>query len=201
MGLTWIEHFHPASLAPGRINEYENCFYACVFCNRSRAAAAPEDAAGRQLLNPCSHVWARHFVPSDDGRLLPAETDPDAVYTAETYDLNDPRKVHARRLRQERLSEGLLLLQDGPQRITALLFWSQQTLSVEEARDLVLAAETLRDSVRRAFLEVARRYALVPSDADAACRCGRTDHHVPPGWLAAQGLELNAPNFEGGSSV
>lgn len=189
MGVTWIEHFQPTSLAPDRINEYENCFYTCLFCNRSRAAAPPEDVEGRKLINPVSHVWAEHFFPSSDGRLLPAEADPDAAYTAETYDLDDPRKVRARRLRRERLSETLALLRDGPHRVAALLARSEQAISAEESRELVEAAETLRDWILRASSELGR-YALIPFDADGTCRCGRTDHHTPPAWLADQGLEI-----------
>jgi hypothetical protein len=61
MGLTWIEHFLPASLDAEKVNEYENCFYTCPFCNRSRGTAPAVDEKGRKLINPCSHAWAERF--------------------------------------------------------------------------------------------------------------------------------------------
>jgi hypothetical protein len=191
LGLTWIEHFRPAALTPERINEYENCFYACLFCNRSRGAAPPVDAAGRSLINPCGQAWAERFRPSDDGRLLPREADPDAAYTEEAYDLNDPRKVRRRNLRRERLEEWLTLLREGPLHIRSLVGLSESAGSLEEARTLLDSASTLRSGILRAWIEI-QRYAAIPADADAVCACGREDHHVLAGWLAAQTQELES---------
>lgn len=191
LGLTWTEHFEPVALAPERVNDYENCFYACLFCNRSRGTAPLVDAAGRKLINPCGQVWADHFTPAKDGRLLPRGADPDAVYTEETYDLNDPRKVRRRVLRQERLEEWLSLLREGPLHVRSLIALSEKAASLEEAQALLDAASSLRSGILRAWVEI-QRYAPIPVDRDVVCACGREDLHGLPGWLADQTQDLES---------
>jgi len=191
LGLTWTEHFEPVVFAPERANDYENCFYACLFCNRSRGAAPLVDAAGRELINPCSHAWAEHFRLSEDGRLSPAEADPGATYTEEAYDLNDPRKVKRRVLRQARLDEWLSLLQEGPLRVRALISLSERATALDEAQILLDAAASLRSAILRAWEEI-QRYAAVPADADPVCACPKDEHRVLPDWLAAQTQELES---------
>lgn len=187
MGLTWIEHFQPASLNVENVNEYGNCFYTCPFCNRSRGTAPTVDGKGRKLINPCSHAWAERFSLSD-GRLFPDTTDPDAVYTAKVYDLNDPRKVERRRLRRERLEEWLRLLREGPWHVQSLIALSEKT-SLAEAVVLVNTALSLRSQIFRAFFEI-QRYAAVPRDSDNVCLCGGDEHHRLPEWLANQTQEI-----------
>src|SRR6185295_6012825 len=121
LGITWIEHFTPASLNVGKVNDYENCFYTCRFCNLSRRQAPPVDESGRRLIDPCSHAWGERFSLSENDLLVTDETDSDAVYTLEAYDLNDERKVTRRHRRRERLTEWLALLRGGPSRITSLV--------------------------------------------------------------------------------
>jgi hypothetical protein len=191
MGLTWIEHFLPASLDPGKINQYENCFYACLFCNRSRGIAPPQDEAGRKLIDPCSQVWAERFFPTDDDLLLPDRGDPDAVYTAEAYDLNDPRKVRRRRLRRERLAEWLAVLKEGPRQVRSLIALAETVFSLSESAFLLETAASLRNGILRAASEI-QRYAAVPADADDVCRCEREEHHELPEWLATQTQELDS---------
>jgi hypothetical protein len=190
MGLTWIEHFLPASLDAEKVNEYRNCFYTCPFCNRSRGTAPPVDETGRKLINPCSHVWAERFFLSDGDRLLPDTTDPDAVYTARVYDLNDPRKVERRRLRRERLAEWRRILRDGPWQIQSLIALSEKA-PLAEAAVLVDTALTLRSQIFRASFEI-QRYAAVPRDSDGVCLCGRDEHHRLPEWLDHQTQDLEA---------
>lgn len=191
LGLTWIEHFEPAALTPERVNEYENCFYACLFCNRSRGSAPAVDAAGRELINPCSHAWAEHFRLLEDGRLVPAEADPGAAYTEEAYDLNDPRKVRRRFLRQARLDEWLSLLEEGPLRVRALIALSEGATTLEEAEILLDAAASLRSAILRAWAEI-QRYAAIPADADPVCACQKDERCVLPGWLDSQTQELDS---------
>lgn len=191
MGLTWIEHFMPASLDAEKVNEYENCFYTCLFCNRSRAVAPPVDEAGRKLINPCSHVWAERFFSTGDDHLLPDTTDPDAVYTAEAYDLNDPRKVERRRLRRERLAEWLGVLREGPFHVQSLIALSETVPSLTDAAVLLETAASLRSRILQASTEV-QRYAAIPMDYDEICLCGRETHHGLPEWLATQTQELEA---------
>jgi hypothetical protein len=104
-----------------------------------------------------------------------------------TYDLNEPRKTRLRRMRRERIHEWVELLADGPRQVKALLDLSQQALSMEEARELVRAAELLRGCVLRASMELLR-YTVIPKDSDTTCRCGRSDHHTLPAWLDEQTL-------------
>lgn len=188
-GITSIEHRAPASSNLEEINSYENCFYACRFCNGARSDSPLIDADGRRLLDPCRTAWADHFVLTEDHRLAPAGGDPEAAYTEEIYDLNEPRKTRARRLRRERLQEWLQLLAEGPRQIAVLLSRSGQAASLEEIRELVGAAEILRDCILRASEEIVR-YLAVPRDCDETCRCRRTDLHVLPSWLDDQTLEL-----------
>jgi hypothetical protein len=195
MGLTWIEHFLPVSLDGGQVNEYENCFYTCLFCNRSRATAPPLDEVGRRLLDPCSQVWSERFTPTDDDLLLPDQSDPDAVYTAEAYDLNDPRKVRRRRLRRERLAEWLGVLKEGPLQVRSLVALAERVPSLAESAVLLETAASLRNRILRAALEI-QRYAAVPADADEACRCGREEHLELPAWLATQTQEVDTPSQE-----
>jgi hypothetical protein len=191
MGLTWIEHFIPASLDAEKVNEYQNCFYTCLFCNRSRAVAPLVDKAGRNLLNPCSHAWAERFFHTKDDHLVPDETDPDAVYTAEAYDLNDPRKVKRRRRRRERLAEWLGVLKEGPLQVRSLMALSERAPSLAEAAALLEAAASLRSRIFQASIEI-QRYAAVPADCDEVCLCRREDHHELPEWLATQTQDLEA---------
>jgi hypothetical protein len=186
-GLTSIEHRMPVSTDPRESNRYENCFYACRFCNRSRSDAPLADTAGRRLLDSCSTVWADHFALGDDDRLAPLSGD--AAYTEATYDLNDPRKTRLRRLRRERMEKWLRLLAEGPRQVALLLAHSGQVSSLQEAGELVEAAEQLRDCVLRASREIVR-YLAIPRDSDEICRCRRSDYHSLPPWLDDQTLEI-----------
>lgn len=193
IGVMWIEHFTPASLDASRTNDYENCFYACRFCNLSRLTAPPIDESGRRLINPCSHVWGERFFLSEDDRLLPDEADPDAVYTAETYDLNDDRKVRRRRRRRERLTEWQAVLRGGPARIESLLGLAQRVDTLQDASLLIEEANSLRNRILLATVEI-QRYFAVPADADSSCPCGRGDHCSLPEWLVAQVQDFLSSN-------
>jgi hypothetical protein len=140
------------------------------------------------LKTSTNHAWAESFFLSDD-RLLPDTTDPDAVYTAEAYDLNDPRKVERRRLRRERLAEWRRILRQGPWQIQSLIALSEKA-PLAEAVVLVDTALSLRSQVFRASFEV-QRYAAVPRDSDDVCLCGRDEHHRLPEWLALQAQDLD----------
>lgn len=187
LGVLWIEHFSPASRAGEKVNEYENCFYACRFCNRTRSRAPLVDESGRRLLDPCSHAWSQHFVVSNDDQLVPL--DPDAEYTERAYALNDLRKVRRRQIRRERMTEWLSLIGQGPSRAKALIALSERVSSIEDAGLLLDEAMALRRSVDLAIQEI-QRYFAVPVDADAPCSCGLEDQCRLPAWLDSQVLEL-----------
>jgi hypothetical protein len=189
LGLTSVEHFEPASQVDDRINEYENCFYACRFCNGSRSDAPVVDRDGRRLLDPCADAWADHFTVTADNRLSPADADRNALYTEAIYDLNEPRKTRLRRCRRERIEEWSGLLAEGPRHVTELLARSAQASSTAESGELLAAAEILRDCILRASRDFVR-YASIPQDFDAFCRCQSTDNHSLPSWLGDQSLDL-----------
>jgi hypothetical protein len=193
LGLTWIEHFALASSDPQKVNDYRNCFYACRYCNGNRSRAPLVDESGRRLINPGHEVWAERFSCSEDDRLLPDPADPDAVYTAEAYDLNDSRKVTRRRLRRERLTELLEILNEGPLRVQRFVALAERLDSPEQSGMLLEEAELLLKSIRGAATEILR-YAAVPKDADDSCLCDRTDRRTLPDWLASQTFDVpNSP--------
>jgi hypothetical protein len=188
LGLLGVEHFVPVS-AEGDANSYENCFYACRLCNGSRSDAPVVDLLGRRLLEPCGHTWADHFQAAPDDRLRPMDGDPDAAYTHATYDLDDPRKMEIRCARRRRIEVRLLILSEGLDLLEPLLDRLRRE-PPEQRADLLRVAEQLRRGMDQAVTELLR-YAAVPRDADAGCRCGRNDHHRLPAGLADQLLDIS----------
>jgi len=191
LGLMTIEHFVPASADADRVSDYENCYYACRLCNQARSDAPIQDRLGRRLLSPCSHVWSEHFQVEAAGRLSPVEGDADAAYTEQIYDLNDPRKVGFRNFRCERVKECLAVLKNGPEEIWTLLEQCA-VASPEQGAILLRLAQRLRSMTWRAHLDL-QRFAAIPKDADALCRCGHRSHHALPVALAEQALEIGRP--------
>jgi 5-methylcytosine-specific restriction endonuclease McrA len=191
LGLMTIEHFVPASVDADRVSEYENCYYACRLCNQARANAPCRDRLGRRLLSPCSHVWSEHFRVEAPDRLVPVEGDGDAAYTAQVYDLNDPRKVNFRNFRYARVQECLAVLEGVPEEIWTLLEHCAVE-SPERSAVLLRLAQRMRSVILRAFLDL-QRFVAIPRDADAHCRCGHRSHHAPPAALAEQALEIRHP--------
>jgi hypothetical protein len=183
-GLTSVEHFVPVS-HEGAINDYQNCFYACRFCNQARADAPVIDSRGRRLLNPCDNVWAQHFRLTDSC-LTPVSDE--AGYTHEIYDLDDPRKIERRKFRRERLQEWRQLLSEGPAVLEGLMS-RLLTGPVENQIDILKAADLLRQAIGNALRDI-RRYAAVPGDADEACRCESGDHCSLPDVYSRQTSDL-----------
>lgn len=187
-GLTGIEHHVPRSHAPDLTNEYGNCLYACRFCNGARSKAPNVDAKGRNLLDPCTTPWASRFQRQDFS-LVPR--DPDAEYTAETYDLDDPRKREMRRARADSIGLGLRILSEGPDRIRRLLQVAERVAG-DDRSVIIETAEALQIQVVAARKELTR-FRMVPPDADEACRCDSDAVRELPSFLASQGTELSAP--------
>ncbi len=193
-GLTTVEHFVPVSTgqhqsaAESLANDYQNCFYACRYCNGARSTTPSTDGQGRKLLNPCAHRWTEHFSVSDDDRLLPRPGDADAEYTSEAYDLNEARKLEMRRSRRERVEESLALLNRGPDLLDALIARSASQPGIRSV-EILAAAENLRRSMLNAEREL-MRHAAIPADADSRCRCGHQVHHSLPAVLDHQMLEI-----------
>lgn len=183
LGVMGVEHFIAVSADAESLNVYDNCFLACRLCNGARSTALAS-VSGKHLLNPCNNAWADHFEVDGD-RLSARSGDRDAEYTEQTYDFNDPRKVRARRLRRELLSEYLKLVTEGPRRIEILIGLSQKYDDVE----ILSAAQHLQTCVRIAVKEL-RAYSAVPADAPDRCQCGLTDDLDLPTWLGRQTREL-----------
>ena len=185
-GMTSVEHFVPVSHDAAGTNDYRNCYYSCRFCNASRGSAPRVDAQGHRLLDPCVDAWGDHFVL--EGDRLEART-AEAAYTSEVYGLDDRRKVVMRRTRRERLGEWLELLDEGPDLVEALLDrCATEGISARTA-DLLAAAEMLQRSLQGAARDI-QRFAAIPRDADASCRCQEPDQLQLPSILEAQLLTL-----------
>jgi hypothetical protein len=190
LGLMSIEHFIPVSVDRSQANSYENCFYCCRLCNEARSNTPLRDGEGRRLLNPCRDDWGSHYFLSEDDRLLPAAGSSDACYTLEVYDLNDPRKIEMRRVRQEDLADCLEVITQAPDLLESVLVACRRAETRQEMGRLVSLARMLLRKLFRAARELRRRTAI-PRDADAACRCGHTEYHLLPGWLDAQTQDLD----------
>ena len=176
----WIEHLEPRSERPDLGNVYGNVVYACRRCNLARRARSRADARGRRLLDPCSEPWALHF--RHDGDELLALT-PDADYTAEAYDINDPAKVALRRDRREAIDESLHVLSTVPALLERLMRGidfhpgPEQRLRLEIAEQLHKALA----AARRTVLQLS----AVPRDAHDACACDRGMCELPEPVVAA----------------
>lgn len=179
LGLMWTEHHVPQSDDAGLANSYRNCFYSCRFCNRARANA-PTHSEGRQLLDPCTVAWGRHFT-LDENLLVPRSSDSSAQYTEEIYRINAPSRILLRHHRAVRLAEAFRVLQGAPNR-TQMLLSVARTLSAETAQMLLDAAEDLSRWVQHARQQL-RRYRAIPASAPTHCRCSTKQHCTLPDFL------------------
>jgi len=187
--LTGIEHFTPVSHAEEKGNDYDNCFYACRLCNGARQDRPRQDEQGRNLIHLVGSVWGDRFALTEAGHLVPGEADRDAQYTAEAYDLNDPRKVVARQTRKRHLEAWMKLFQEGPRLVASLISLCETEVSSEKASRLLEAAFVIQQQLEQAREDI-RRYAAVPEDASLECRCGNRGQCSLPSWLEEQIQEM-----------
>jgi hypothetical protein len=180
----WIEHHVAQSEDPALADSYENCFYSCRFCNQARSNT-PRRAGSRRLLEPCAVPWGTHFTQHEEF-LNPR--DPDAEYTEQVYDLNEPRRLTLRRARAGRLAEAFRVLRELPRRVSKLTQVAGM-LSPEQGQELLDAAEDSRRLVEKAHQQL-RRYRAIPVSASARCRCGTQDQCTLPAFLATQLLSV-----------
>jgi hypothetical protein len=185
----WVEHFVLQTDDTSRIDDYTNCYWSCGYCNDARSRTPNVDAKGRRLLDPCATAWAAHFVRIGDS-LRPAAGDIDAEYTWSTYDLDSLRKKFLRRQRDETLTEAFEILERGPGLVRRLREAAEQHAS---ARSVLLDAHAILLAQMKAAHRQVARYAAVPEDRDASCRCGTYVHHSLPAFLEAQVVEV--PSF------
>ena len=186
-GLMWIEHWALRSQEPALINSYENCFYTCRFCNEARGSSPLIDKQQRRLLNPCLVPWRDHFRLDMDQMYIHGDSN-DAVYTYETYDLNDPRKVRMRRKRRESLSEHLDVVTESKTLHDKLLQLARDTGDPT----LVDDAEETWNHFNYAYKDL-ERFSPIPEDASSNCVCGQ--HHYLPEVLEEQILWLDISKF------
>src|SRR5262249_2321934 len=142
-------------------------------------------ADGGTLINPCDRAWADHFILRND-RFQPCTPgDPDAIYTREVYDLNDPRKVRSRKLRREAIGKHLRYLSRTRKLEDRLLD------KLEGGHGTVEDVETAWaiSQARRNAFEDLKHFSPIPQDCDPTCLC---DDQKPtlPAMLAEQTREL-----------
>ena len=167
-GLFWVEHFEPQSTHPSLKDIYENCFYACRFCNRARGTKPVQDDNGVRLLNPCEDAWADHFKVVDDS-LIP--TGARAIRTELAYRINADRNVRVRRKRREVITTRTQMLVDIAARVKKLSALSMSTNTEPDVR--AMAVGWLRDlaAARAAAIQDLRRYINPPADRPRTCAC------------------------------
>jgi 5-methylcytosine-specific restriction endonuclease McrA len=185
-GLTHVDHFIPQSHDPTRRNDYDNCFYACRFCNVARADKPNRDDEGRSLLEPCTQSWLGAFVLLRDKMLPRQEGDGDATYTLEAYELNEPRKVRTRRLRRLTIRQCIRFLE----RVRTLSSDLLDRAAVDGGPECVEVSWALDDASRRARDDLLE-YWPIPNDRNTSCSCGHAAHHRLPMVLAEQLIDLS----------
>lgn len=184
-GLTHVEHFTTQRRNPDGRNAYKNCYYICRFCNGARGNAPNRDRLGRVLLDPCGRVWQEVFVRVEE-RLTPRDPeDGDAAYTLEKYDLNEPRKIKARQMRQRRIAERLGFLEDTRGEVESLLDLAAEVRKPELVR---LAKEIRR--ARQLACDDLMHFQAVPEDCDGSCRCQVTSHHNLPDFMQEDTIDI-----------
>ena len=186
----WIEHIVPQSDDPGQANVYNNCLWACCYCNRARSTKPLCDEKGNRLLDPTSSAWAEHFDALDD-KLVPKTGA--GEYTSIAYDLNDELKVRLRGARREQIEELNKQLRECSAEVERCVVISQRLVSSRDPHDWEDAGFLLRLAAKREKeIQAARaaleRYCGVPLHCPTVCRC-RCELKLPP-QLADQLIEV-----------
>lgn len=190
LGGVTVEHRIPRSEDDSWAGDYSNCLLACAFCNRARSNR-PIRHGERRLLDPTEDSWANHFVISED-RIEPVMDDPHATYTYESYDLNDNRKVLRRQKRRRLIQSRLKILLFMKEELNQLLELAERERTTNPqafSRHLQLI-KGVRAQCLAALSDLAR-YAAIPHDAPASCRCETEENHSRPEELARQTLEVS----------
>ncbi len=189
LGGTTVEHRIPRSSDTSAENDYGNCLYACRFCNRSRSTK-PVRQGDVRLLDPTRVAWSEHFTAAG-ARLRPFEEDADADYTHAAYQLDDPRKVERRRVRNELVRDRLRLLARLGDEITELLRLADAARRRHPRRFSTILKEirVLQHDTRRALKDL-EKYAAVPGDAPRRCRCHASRALSLPDELERQTIDI-----------
>jgi hypothetical protein len=192
LGGTTVEHGIARSADSSLANDYDNCLYACRWCNRSRSAH-PTQGQGFRLLDPTREAWGERFVVVAD-KLMPRDGDSDARATHRAYALDDPRKVERRRLRRALVSDRLRLIGRLGSELTELLRLAGSLRGQDIGRfgRVVREIRRLREDAGRALLDLLR-YEAVPADAPGFCRCPLPRALSLPAFLDQQLVEVPNP--------
>ncbi|HWN71556.1 MAG TPA: HNH endonuclease, partial [Haliangium sp.] len=175
---TSIEHIEPQAHAPHLADKYENCAYACRFCNSARGTFPTVHPSGARLLHPWQDAWGVHFRLHED-RLEPVQQGDEgrhASYTAEVYQINDETRI---RLRQKRRAVLMDRMRWFAHDVDALEELASRQSSPEDRLRLILFAQELVAGRQAALIELGDRTAI-PPDAPANCRCDSREHHALP---------------------
>ena len=189
-GSMHIEHFRlqDAGRSPDT-NLYDNCFYACKYCNLSRGRRPLQSKSGAQLLNPCTVQWSDRFSLQSN-HLVPAVSDADAAYTLEVYDLNAPNKVRRRRHRRRAILDAVCAYRRFPGDIDRFLRLAAMVKDSTDRRELLKHIRILRIRWKDAIRQLAR-FRAEPKDRNAACRCSIEGACNLPLFLNEQCWTLN----------
>ena len=187
-GLMTIEHLVTRSADPGLADAYANCRLACRYCNTARNDAPRRDVAGRWLLDPCEVAWGSRFQVMDTSLAPSNPHDPDATYTYESYDLDDPRRRAMRARRAEAVGQAWRAIGILPSLESRLLAAAVNAPEGPARAECIDEANFIRHVLQLARQQL-RRYHAVPLDAPSTCRCGTTAQHRLPDHLAAQSVE------------
>ncbi len=188
-GVTQIEHLIPRSADDALVGVYANVLYICRFCNGARSDTDQQDEQGRHLLDPTQDVWSAHFRVEND-ELRPFAGDVHAEYTAEVYNVNDPRKVKLRRRRREWTEDWWAGVQANREQIAKLTRRAKAAKAATKAallRDIAHARESLERQYRL------RPGTWEPEDAPEHCRCGKDHARTLPAPYLRQVVEIEVP--------
>lgn len=188
LAITSVEHVVAQSEDEDQRNDYNNCLYACMLCNTARNATARRDAKGRRLLDPTQTSWADHFEFSGY-ELVARHGDADAEYTAESYDIGDPRKTRMRQFSAELLADRMLILTEALPKADRLLELAAEQDNRADAQLLVGAAQEIFRTACAAVVEM-RSYRAIPHDAGKKCDCNHVPSLALPEHLSAQTIEV-----------
>lgn len=176
---TSIEHIEPRAHAPHLAAEYENCAYACRFCNSARGTFPTVHPSGARLLHPWRDAWGAHFR-LHEYRLAPVHQGHggrDARYTADVYQVNDETRIKLREKRHQFLLDRMRFFVRNVDELEEL---AERQSSPEDRLRLLLLARELATARQTALIELGERKAT-PADAPTHCRCGSQENHqLPP---------------------
>ncbi|MBI2478320.1 MAG: HNH endonuclease [Planctomycetia bacterium] len=184
--MTWVEHIIPQSHDETIRNDYRNCAYSCRFCNSARSNN-PVQHGSKRLLDPTAVAWADHFEVDED-HLRPK--DPNAEYTQQCYDINEPCKARMRNLRMAFINDRRRLLVETTGEEAWLTAEAEQNQGDPEkmAKFLAFAQRTRRHRLNA--IQELLQFRSVPEDAPTFCRCEDANEHLLPKWLEEQTWEL-----------